>query len=171
MGPIALLSLKRTSTLIMNTTLLLAFFIGVLAGLRSFTAPAIVGWAAYLGWLKLVRSLSLIGSLPSVVILSVLAVGEIIVDKLPNIPNRTSPPGLIARIVTGGLTGACISVGSGQAAFAGAGLGAIGGIVGCFGGYYARASIVGSMRQPELYVALIEDLIAIGGSVLIVSQF
>jgi uncharacterized membrane protein len=40
----------------------------------------------------------------------------IIFDKLPNTPNRTAPPGLIARIVTGGLTGACVSLGGGPSA-------------------------------------------------------
>ena len=30
-----------------------AFGIGVVAGLRSLTAPAAVSWGAYLGWLNL----------------------------------------------------------------------------------------------------------------------
>ena len=152
-------------------TLLFAFLIGLFAGLRSLTPPAAVAWAVYLGWLKLARPLSLIGSLPSVITLSLLAITEIIFDKLPNTPNRTAPPGLIARIVTGGLTGACVSLGGGKSAFVGAGLGAIGGIVGCFGGYQIRARLVKFLRQPDFYVALLEDLIAIGGSLFIVSRF
>jgi uncharacterized membrane protein len=99
------------------------------------------------------------------------AITEVIVDKLPNTPNRTAPLGLIARIVTGGFTGACVSRGGGQSAFVGAGLGLIGGIVGCFGGYHVRARLVRSLRQPDFYVALLEDLIAIGGSLFIVSRF
>ena len=81
--------------------LLSAFLIGLFAGLRSLTPPAAVAWAVHLDWLKLARPLSLIGSLPAVIILSVLAITELIFDKLPNTPNRTAPPGLIARIVTG----------------------------------------------------------------------
>src|SRR5829696_1073726 len=111
-------------------TLLFAFLIGLLAGLRSLTPPAAVAWSLHLGWLKLARPLSLIGSLPAVIILSLLAIAEIIFDKLPNTPNRTAPPGLIARIVTGGLTGACVSVGGARSALAGAALGVVGGIVG-----------------------------------------
>ena len=130
-------------------TLLFAFLIGVFAGLRSLTPPAAVAWAVHLGWLKLTRPLSLIGSLPAVIILSLLALTELILDKLPNTPNRTAPPGLIARIVTGGLTGACVSLGGGQSVFVGAGLGLIGGIVGCFAGYQARARLVRSLRQPD----------------------
>ena len=152
-------------------TLLFAFLIGLFAGLRSLTAPAAVAWAVYLGWLQITRPLALIGSLPAVIILSVLALGEIVFDKLPNTPSRTAPPGLIARIVTGGLTGACVALGGGRSAYVGAGLGALGGVVGCFGGYHARAWLVRSLRQPDFNVALIEDLVAIGGSLFIVSRF
>jgi uncharacterized membrane protein len=152
-------------------TLLLAFLIGLFAGLRSLTPPAAVAWAVYLGWFSLARPLSLIASLPAVIILSLLAVGEVIYDKLPNTPNRTAPPGLIARIVTGGLTGSCVSLGGGRSALVGAALGVVGGIVGCFAGYQARARLVRSLRQPDFNIALIEDLIAIGGSLFVVSRF
>jgi uncharacterized membrane protein len=93
------------------------------------------------------------------------------VDKLPNTPNRTAPVGLIARIVTGGFTGACVSLGGGRSAYVGAALGVIGGIVGCFGGYEIRTRLVNSLRQPDFNIALLEDLIAIGGSLFIVSRF
>jgi uncharacterized membrane protein len=152
-------------------TLLFAFLIGLFAGLRSLTPPAAVAWAVYLGWLKLTRPLSLIGSLPAVIILSLLAITEVIIDKLPKTPKRTAPMGLIARIVTGGLTGACVSVGGGKSAYVGAGLGLLGGIVGCFGGYQARTRLVRSLRQPDFNVALVEDLVAIAGSLFIVSRF
>jgi uncharacterized membrane protein len=152
-------------------TLLLAFLIGLFAGLRSLAPPAAVAWAVHLGWIKLARPLSLVGSLPAVIILSLSAITELIVDKLPNTPNRTAPLGLIARIVTGGFTGACVSVGGGRSGFVGAGLGLIGGIVGCFAGYQARTRLVRSLGQPDFNVALIEDLVAIGGSLFIVSRF
>src|SRR6185437_15539127 len=138
-------------------TLLFAFLIGLFAGLRSLTPPAAVAWAVHLGWLRLARPLSLIGSLPAVILLSLLAVGEVIFDKLPNTPNRTAPLGLIGRIVTGGLTGACVSVGGGRSAYIGAGMGVIGGIAGCFGGYQARTRLVKALRQPDFNVALVED--------------
>jgi uncharacterized membrane protein len=152
-------------------TLLFAFLIGVFNGLRSLTPPAAVAWAVHLGWIKLARPLSLIGSLPAVIILSVLAVTELIFDKLPNTPSRTAPPGLIARIVTGAFTGACVCLGGGRSALVGAGLGLLGGIVGTFAGYHARAWLVRSLRQPDFNIALLEDLIAIGGSLFIVSRF
>jgi uncharacterized membrane protein len=79
--------------------------------------------------------LSLVGSLPAVIILSLLAITELILDKLPNTPNSTALPGLIARIVTDGFTAAGISLGGGQSVYVGAGLGLLwvrlgGGVVG-----------------------------------------
>jgi uncharacterized membrane protein len=47
----------------------------------------------------------------------------------------------------------------------------LGGIVGCFGGYQVRSRLVKSLRMPDLTIALLEDLIAIGGSLFIVSRF
>jgi len=47
----------------------------------------------------------------------------------------------------------------------------LGGIAGAFGGYQLRARLVKALGQPDFYVALVEDLIAIGGSLFIVSRF
>src|ERR671910_2710771 len=109
-----------------------SFLIGFLAGLRSLTPPAATAWAVYLGWLKVEGPLSLIGSVPSVALFTLLAIVELVADKLPQTPKRTSPPGLIARILMGGLTGACVASGGGQGIFSGALLGGIGGVAGCF---------------------------------------
>jgi len=152
-------------------TFLFAFLIGLFAGLRSLTAPAATAWAVYLGWLKLERPLSIIGSLPAVIIFTILAVGELIADKLPKTPSRTAPPGLIARILMGALAGACVAAGGGQGAITGALLGAVGGIAGTFAGYQARVRLVKALNVPDIYIALLEDLIAIGGSLWIVSRF
>jgi uncharacterized membrane protein len=152
-------------------TLLFAFLIGLFAGLRSLTAPATTAWAVRLGWLKLEGLLALIGSIPSAAFFTLLAIVELVADKLPKTPNRTSPPGLIARIVTGATTGACVAAGGGQGIPSGALLGAAGGIVGCFGGYRARTRLVKALGVPDIYVALLEDLVAVVGSLWVVSRF
>jgi uncharacterized membrane protein len=152
-------------------TLLFAFLIGFFAGLRSLTAPATTAWAVRQGWLKLEGPLALIGSIPSVAIFTLLAIVELVTDKLPRTPSRTSPPGLIARIVTGALTGACVAAGGGQGIPVGALLGAAGGVVGCFGGYQARARLVKALGVPDIYVALLEDLVTVAGSLWVVSRF
>ena len=150
--------------------LLFAFLIGLFAGLRSLTAPAAVSWAVYLGWLRLERPLSLIGTLPAVVILTLLALGELVADKLPRTPNRTEPLGLIARVLTGGLTGACVAAGGGQSAHLGALLGVLGGVVGCFASYQARTSLVKMLGTRDIYVALVEDLVAVAGCLWVVTR-
>ena len=152
-------------------TLLFAFLIGFFAGLRALTAPAATAWAVHLGWLNLGSPLSLIGSLPSVAIFTLLAVLELVADKLPRTPSRTAPPGLIARIIMGGLTGACVAAGGGEGALLGAVLGVAGGVAGCFAGYKARTGVVKALGTPDTYVALLEDLVAIAGCLWVVSRF
>jgi uncharacterized membrane protein len=151
--------------------LLSAVLIGFLAGLRSLTPPAATAWAAHLGWLKLERPLSLIGSVPAVAILTVLAAMELVADKLPFMPSRKTPPGLIARILSGGLTGACVAASGGQGLLPGTVLGAVGGVAGCFAGYSARTGIVRALGTRDLYVALLEDLTAIAGSLWVLARF
>src|SRR5262245_26194766 len=115
------------------------------------TAPAVTAWAVHLGWLDIDRPLSLIGSVPSVAILTVLAIGELVIDKLPNTPRRTAPMGLVARVVTGGLTGACVGAGAAPPRpLIGAVLGAVGGVAGCFGGYQARARLVKALGTRDI---------------------
>ena len=148
----------------------LAFLIGVLAGLRSLTAPAATAWAARLGWLPVASPLAWIGALPSVVVLTLLAGAELVADKVPSTPARTAPPGLIARLVTGGLCGACVASGAGGSAFFGTLLGATGGLVGCFAGYRARTGLVRMLGLPDAVVAVAEDVLAVAGSLWIVTR-
>ncbi len=83
-------------------TLLLAFSIGIVAGLRSMTAPAVVAWAAHLGWINLSGShLAFMGSTWAVAILTLGALFEFVADQLPATPARTAAVPLAARIVMG----------------------------------------------------------------------
>jgi uncharacterized membrane protein len=154
---------------------LLAFLIGVIAGLRSLTAPAVVSWAARLGWLHVENTwLAFLGFAATPYIFSVLAIGELIADKLPNTPSRTAPPGFIARIFTGALCGAALGASGGATGGSwtvGLIAGAIGAIVGTFGGYQFRIRLVKATGGKDLPIALLEDAIAIGGALLLVSRF
>jgi uncharacterized membrane protein len=88
------------------STFVLAFLIGVVAGLRSMTAPAAVSWAARLGWLHLENTwLAFLGFAATPYAVSVLAIGELITDKLPKTPSRKAPVPFIGRIVIGALCG------------------------------------------------------------------
>jgi uncharacterized membrane protein len=150
--------------------LLLAFLIGGIAGLRSMTAPAVVAWAANRHWLALhTTPLAFLGSTAAVAAFTVLALGELVADKLPSTPNRTAPLGLGARIVFGGLSGAAVAAAGAQPIALGAVLGGAGGIAGAFAGYQVRARLVRALKVPDIWIALLEDVVAIVGALLIVS--
>lgn len=152
------------------SVVLLALGIGFVAGLRSLTAPAVVSWAAYLGWLNLTdSSLAFMASGIAVGILSLLAVVEYVGDLLPKTPARTSPGPLAARFIAGGLCGACLYAAAGQPLVVGGALGGIGGVIGAFAGYQARTRLVAALGVKDPLVAISEDLVAIGLAFLIVS--
>jgi uncharacterized membrane protein len=151
--------------------LILAAGIGFVAGLRSLTAPAAVSWAAHLGWLDLQGSpLAFMGSTAAVAVFSILALAELVADKLPTTPNRTTPGPLMARIVMGGLAGACTSVSAGRLLVVGMVLGGIGGVIGAFTGYEVRKRLASGPKVKDIIIALLEDLLALGLALLIVSK-
>lgn len=158
----------------MNLILILlrAFGIGLVTGLRSMTGLALVCWAAHLDWLDLAGSrLAFMESTQATYGFSVLALGELVADKLPFIPNRTSPGPLFGRIVLGALSGAALCVAAGSSPVGGAILGGAGGVTGAFAGYRARAFLVKTSRWPDWGIALLEDLVAVGGGLLLVARF
>ena len=152
--------------------LLLAFGIGVVAGLRSITAPAVVSWAAYLGWINLSGSrLAFMASIWTVALFTFGAFVEYVADQLPSSPPRTAAPALTARICMGLLTGACLGIAVGASPWTAAALGAIGAIAGAFGGYQVRVRLVRGLRVPDAAIAIPEDLVAILVGFMMVSRF
>lgn len=155
-----------------SSVLVLAFAIGVVAGLRSMTAPAVVALAARLKWLNLHQSfVGFMDSTAAAYIFVAGAVVEFVVDKLPKTPSRTAPLGLIARVVLGGLSGASLCTAAGQSIAFGAVLGGLGGVTGAFAGYGLRTRLVRTLKLPDFVIALVEDAVAIGGGLFIVSRF
>lgn len=147
----------------MNYVLVFAFGIGFTAGLRALTPPAVVAWAAHFGWLNLNNSpLAFMGSTIAAVIFSFLALFELIGDQLPQTGKRTAPVPLMARIIMGGLCGACLCSAANQSLLIGAILGGIGGIVGAFAGYEIRRRVVAALKIKDIFIALLEDLVTIG---------
>ena len=151
--------------------LLLAFLVGVVAGLRSLTAPAVVAWAAHRHWLNLQGSLlSFMGSSAAVGVFTLLAVLELIADQLPSTPSRTRPAGLAARIVLGALSGASVAASASQSITFGGVSGAAGGVVGAFAGYEVRTRLVRALMVPDFVIASLEDAVAIAAGLSIVSR-
>lgn len=147
------------------------FSIGIIAGLRSLTAPALVSWAAHLGWLDLSGSwLSFAGSRSAAIILSLLALAELVADKLPKTPKRTDFGPLVFRVITGGFSGMALCASAHQPLVIGTILGILGANAGAFAGYEIRHRLVKTFGLPDYRVAAAEDIIAIGGGLLLVSH-
>lgn len=153
---------------------LLAFAIGVIAGLRSMTAPAAVSWAVALrGSLLPDLGQSYLAFMQSTItawIFTVAAAAELISDKLPFTPSRLTAGPFGARIVSGGLCGATLCLAAGQSAIVGVVAGAIGAVAGSYGGFLYRTAWAKSLGLPDIAVALVEDAIAVLGAWFIVSQ-
>ena len=142
--------------------LLLALGIGVIAGLRTFTAPAVLSWAAVLHWINLNNTwASWVGNLITAIIFSVLAVGELFLDKQPKTPPRTAPPSFIGRLIAGGFAGALVGT-VWAVTYSALGAGLVGAVLGTMLGYQARARLSGSFGR-DLPAALLEDVVAVGG--------
>ena len=149
---------------------ILAFLIGVISGLRAFTPAAAISWAASFGWLHLQGTwLAFLGFPITSYVLSVLAIGELISDKLPRTPSRKTAMPFGARIAIGALCGAALGMSS-QALMGGIVAGAIGALAGTLGGYELRVRLVKAIGGRDLPIALLEDAIAIAGAALIVSR-
>jgi uncharacterized membrane protein len=145
----------------------IALLMGVVAGLRAMTAPAAVSWAAHLGWLPLQGTpLAFLGYAATPWIITVLALLELVTDQLPSTPSRKVPVQFGTRIVVGALCGAALGTPSGVW-IGGLVAGVVGALIGTLGGAKARAALAQSFGR-DLPAALIEDVVAIGGAVLLV---
>jgi uncharacterized membrane protein len=149
--------------------LLCAFLLGVVCGLRSMTAPAVVAWGAHLGWLHLEGSwLGFFANRISLIVFSLFALGELVADKLPFIPGRTQPGPLGVRIAFGAICAAALAVSGAASPLVAGILGAAGAVAGAYAGYAYRTRLAGT--APDLVLALLEDLVAVGGGFLLVSR-
>jgi uncharacterized membrane protein len=147
--------------------LLLALLIGVIAGLRALTAPAVVAWGAFLGWIDVEGKWSEWVANPiTVTVLTIFLVVELVTDQLPKTPSRKTPPQFTTRLIMGAFAGAVI----GSAffhTFTATGAGIIGAVLGTLGGAEARQRLTAANGGKDRPVAIGEDIIAVGGGFLV----
>jgi uncharacterized membrane protein len=150
------------------TFLALTFALGVIAGLRSLTAPMVVSWAARLGWLDLRGTwAAFLGHTVTTLVLTALTIGELIADQLPQTPSRKSPSGFAARIVMAAFSAAAVSAGVHHATVPGVIAAVLGAVVGTLGGYDARTRLVRAFAVRDSVIAIPEDILAVGGGFLV----
>jgi uncharacterized membrane protein len=162
----------------MTTTILflLCMLIGGATGLRSMTGIAIVTLAAqphwpHLKWLHLTGTgLNFLAHPVAMFIFVLLALGELVADKLPFIPARIQPGPLAARFAFGALCASALAVGAGASWIVPALIGGIAAIVAAYVGYWLRRSVT-ARGVKDLPVALVEDATAILLALFAVSRF
>ena len=141
-----------------------AALMGVVTGIRSQTPGALLAlhWAAAprcAGW----RTWPVLRDQRGRAALIASGAGEMIVDKLPQVPSRLQPGPLGGRIAFGALAGAALASGrSRNRLLLGSAAGALGAVAGSFGGYYARTRLSQATGLPD-------QVIAVGGDVLAIS--
>ena len=142
------------------TGYILALLVGIIAGLRAFTAPVVVSWAAALGWLNLDGSwLAFLGYRFTPYVFTVLALVEFVTDQLPSTPSRKVPQQFGARLISGAFCGAVIGT-AGGSMIGGLIAGLLGAVIGTYGGAAARGRLAAAFGQDRP-AALIEDAVAI----------
>jgi uncharacterized membrane protein len=138
----------------------LALLAGIVAGSRTFTAPAAVSWAARLGYLNLGGSwLAFMGYAWTPWIFTLLAIVEMVLDQLPSTPSRKVPMQFGARVISGALSGATIGA-AGGSWIAGVIAGIVGAVIGTCGGAEIRARMAKAFGR-DAPAAFIEDAGAI----------
>jgi uncharacterized membrane protein len=135
-----------------------ALGLGAISGLRALSGPAFVSRAASRGDLNLDGTFLAFLSSPRLSkALVLMELGELVGDKLPATPSRTSLPPLLGRAASGALVGAAVFVSEGRRATTGVALGSTAAVVAAFAGEWIRALAVEKTGFPDPAVALAED--------------
>ena len=142
--------------------LIASLLLGFACGLRGFTPLALTCWLAVWGWMPLGGTrLAFLGTTVGAVVVTLLAIGELIGDKLPVTPARTTAFPLSARIITGALSVAGMSIGAGQSWIVGILCGAVGAVVGAFAGFRLRRFFTTQWGVRDWIVAVAEDIVTV----------
>ncbi len=140
-----------------------AVTIGIIAGVRSMAAPALV--SRYLKDEDEV-ALGAVGRLltASAVsrVLQASATAEFAADKSPRIPDRVAWPSLAWRAVTGGLAGSVVAGTSGRSRLLGGVLAAAAAVGAAYGTFYLRRTLNRRLHVPDRLLGAAEDSLVVG---------
>ncbi|HYP26460.1 MAG TPA: DUF4126 domain-containing protein [Blastocatellia bacterium] len=153
-------------------TILKAIGLGVIAGMRSMSAPALVSNHVAGGRFGAISEtpFKVMGYQKTASLLKGLALGEMIADKLPVIPARVSAAPLIARVVSGAVCGGAICAAGGERVELGAVAGGLAAVAGAYGFYHLRRAVGEESGLPDALLGLTEDAIVITGGLAILGD-
>jgi uncharacterized membrane protein len=149
-----------------------AVAIGIIAGMRSMSAPALVSnHLAHDGSENLPDNpLMILASPKTARVLKILAIGEMVADKLPIVPARVSAGPLVARVISGGVSGAAVCGAAKGRTEVGALLGGLAAIAGAYGFYHLRRRVGQETAVPDPVLGMAEDAIVVVGGRMLLSQ-
>jgi uncharacterized membrane protein len=137
--------------------------LAAIAGLRSMAAPALLSQTLRRGDLEGLRDtpFTALGGPKVSTTLQLLMIGEMIGDKAPFVPSRTSAPGLLGRVLSGSLVGAALFVAGDRRPIPGAALGAISAVAAAYVGEKLRVEATAKLGVPNPVAGLLEDSIVL----------
>ncbi len=147
----------------------MVLLLGVVTGMRTMTAIAALAWAVWLGLIPEQGWATWAAHVAVVIVLTIFALGEYVVDTLPKTPRRTDLGPALARVVVGGLVGAMAAAAIEEPVAGGIIFGAGGAIIGAWGGFFVRMT-VGRILRHDLPAALLESASAIALAILAIAR-
>ena len=135
--------------------------LGAVAGLRALTAPALLSYFASRPENSEFKD-NFLASPKIAAVLGLLAAGELIGDKLPSTPNRTEPPGLIARVISGATVGGSVCAARKKSLRTGIVIGALSAVAAAYIGQNIRREIAQRSSIPSAAIGAVEDALAVG---------
>lgn len=138
--------------------------LGVIAGIRSMSAPAMTSTHLVVAQPDDLTDspLDWMTSPTTAGVFRTLAAGEVLADKLPFLPARTDPLPLFGRAMTGALSGAAVCVAGGEGMIEGAIVGAVSAVASAHLFYQLRRRLGQATRLPDPVIAVAEDGLMLG---------
>ena len=134
--------------------------IGFATGIRSVSPATVVCWAASTDRLAVPPSLEPLRRASIARNVGLVALAEVVIDKLPWVPRRTLLPLLLWRMAVGAFLGSVISMSEGDDRIPGAIAGMAGAVAGAYGGLAVRTALVERLDVPDLPAGIAGDILA-----------
>ena len=146
-----------------------AFGLSAVAGLRSFTAPAILSHQLSRAPADALQdsAFKYLQKGPVATGLKLFAASELAGDKVPNVPDRITLMPLMFRATAGSIVGAAVYLANRDKAVTGALVGGLAAVAATYGGFYFRQFLNDRVKLPNALSGAIEDAVAIGTGIAI----
>ncbi|MBD1392205.1 DUF4126 family protein [Mucilaginibacter glaciei] len=147
--------------------------LGIIAGARTFMAPAVIShmYSRHPSRYLEHTPFEFMQTISASKVFKVLALGELVGDKLPNAPNRTDFPGLIGRTVAGIWVGASVYKAHRKKAFVGGLIGGASALAATFGCFFLRDALGKKTNIPDPIIGAVEDVMTITAGVILAKGY